>query len=85
MSVIPHLSESLIKYHAAPRAFEKGKRALQTVQSLVRRGNSIQAVVGSSVTYQVQIEFDQNGITHATSNYNGDRLSGAEQGWCRYT
>ncbi|MDX1978107.1 MAG: hypothetical protein SFT94_10580, partial [Pseudanabaenaceae cyanobacterium bins.68] len=47
--------------------------------------NSIQAVVGSSVTYQVQIEFDQNGITHATSNYNGDRLSGAEQGWCRYT
>lgn len=85
MSVIPHLSESLIKYHAAPRAFEKGKRALQTVQSLVRRGNCIQAVVGSSVTYQVQIEFDQTGILQARSNYHGDRLAGVDQGWCRYT
>jgi uncharacterized Zn finger protein len=86
---IANLTESLIRQNAALGAFEKGKRLYQSqsVKSLVERGSQIEAEVGSSILYQVEIEFDQNGIVSVNSNYHGDRTprENSQQSWCRYT
>jgi hypothetical protein len=86
---ITNLTESLIRQNSTTRSFEKGKRVYQAlaVKSLVKRGNLIQAEVGSSIIYQVEIELDRDGIVSVTSNYQGDRSLEAvpNQNWCRYS
>src|SRR6266508_5800245 len=80
---IPKLSESIIRAHAAPESFSRGKSYYDrgAVISLAQRGNMLQGQVeGSQYTpYHVRIIFDEGGITTATCTCPYDW-----GGWCKH-
>ena len=80
---IPKLSESIIRAHAAPESFSRGRSYYDrgAVISLAQRGNTLQGQVeGSQYTpYHVRIIFDEGGITTATCTCPYDW-----GGWCKH-
>jgi len=77
------LSEDLIRQHATNTSYERGLAYYQSgaVRSVVKRGRHIHAEVEGSqvVPYQVDIFFDENGVTDArcTCPYDWG-------GWCKH-
>ncbi len=80
---IPHLSESTIRQHASDQSFHRGQDYYRSgaVVSITRRGNRIQAEVEGSqyLPYQVEITFDENGLTGAYCSCPYDW-----GGWCKH-
>lgn len=81
--MIPKLSEATIRRHAIAQSFERGQAYYRngSVYSLVQRGHTLSArVEGSEVSpYQVNIQFDQGGITQASCSCPYDF-----EGWCKH-
>lgn len=77
------LSEDLIRQHATDTSYERGRAYYQSgaVRSVVKRGRHIHAEVEGSqiVPYQVDITFDESGVTDArcTCPYDWG-------GWCKH-
>lgn len=81
--MIPSLSEATIRHHTIAQSFERGQGYYQagSVHSLIQRGDRLLArVEGSEVTdYQVDVHFDEGGITRATCTCPYDY-----EGWCKH-
>jgi uncharacterized Zn finger protein len=81
--VIPKLSEAIIRHHTIAQSFERGQGYYWagSVNSLIQRGDRLFAKVeGSEVNaYQVDVHFDQGGITRATCTCPYDY-----EGWCKH-
>lgn len=81
--VIPKLSESTLHHHAIAQSFERGQAYYRagSVHSLIQRGDRLLVrVEGSEVDdYQVDVQFNQGGITRATCTCPYDY-----EGWCKH-
>ena len=81
--MIPKLSESTIRHHTIAQSFEQGQGYYRagSVNSLMQRGDRLLArVEGSEATdYQVDVQFDQGGVTRATCTCPYDY-----EGWCKH-
>ncbi len=83
MDPLPNFSEAIIRQHASPESYRRGQDYYEqgAVQSIVRRGQQLQAEVEGSQyePYQIQITLDEGGIVDATCTCPYDR-----GGWCKH-
>jgi uncharacterized Zn finger protein len=81
--MIPKLSEATIRRHAIAQSFDRGQAYYRngSVYSLIQRGNTLSARVEGSeaAPYQVNVQFDQGGITQAICSCPYDF-----EGWCKH-
>lgn len=81
--MIPKLSEETIRHHAIAQSFDRGEIYYRSgsVDFLIQRSSGLSArVEGSEATpYQVNVHFDQSGITLATCTCPYDY-----EGWCKH-
>ncbi|WP_228035720.1 SWIM zinc finger family protein [Oculatella sp. LEGE 06141] len=77
------MSEATIRHHTIAQSFERGQGYYRagSVHSLIQRGDRLLArVEGSEATdYQINVYFDQGGITRATCTCPYDY-----EGWCKH-
>src|SRR5690348_2479064 len=82
-TIIPGLTEALIRQHATPDSFQRGQEYSRggAVLSVVRRGSVVEAKVEGSLPapYLVRVVFDAGGISLATCTCPYDW-----GGWCKH-